>query len=154
MTQLTEYYRHRAAEYDAVYAKPERQDDLATLHRLLPPLVQGRRVLEIAAGTGYWTRTLSQSAAAITATDLNPETLDVARARDYGPAAVTFRPRGRLRAGRGAGPVRHRVHRVLLVPHPAGRRAPLPGRPARAPGPGRSGDRAGQPVRGPAAARR
>ena len=91
MTQLTEYYRHRAAEYDAVYAKPERQDDLATLHRMLPPLVQGRRVLEIAAGTGYWTRTLSQSAAAITATDLNPETLDVARARDYGPAAVTFR---------------------------------------------------------------
>lgn len=91
MTQLTQYYRDRAAEYDAIYAKPERQQDLATLHDLLPPLVRGRSVLEIAAGTGYWTRTLSGSAAAITATDINAETLDIARTRDYGPAPVTFR---------------------------------------------------------------
>ena len=91
MTELAEYYRERAAEYDAVYAKPERQQDLARLHELVPPLVAGRRVLEIAAGTGYWTRVLSGSAAAITATDLNAETLDLARAREYGGGAVTFR---------------------------------------------------------------
>jgi SAM-dependent methyltransferase len=91
VSELAEYYRERAAEYDAVYAKPERQQDLATLHGLLPPLVAGLRVLEIAAGTGYWTRVLSSSAAAITATDLNAETLDLARARDYGRADVTFR---------------------------------------------------------------
>jgi SAM-dependent methyltransferase len=91
VTDLAEYYRERAAEYDAVYAKPERQQDLATLHDLLPPLVAGLRVLEIAAGTGYWTRVLSGSAAAITATDLNAETLELARARDYGRAAVAFR---------------------------------------------------------------
>ncbi len=91
MSELGEYYRERAGEYDAVYAKPERQQDLATLHRLLPPLVAGLRVLEIAAGTGYWTRVLSGSAAAITATDLNDETLEVARAREYGPAALSFR---------------------------------------------------------------
>ena len=90
MTQLANYYRDRAAEYDAVYAKPERQDDLARLHDLLPRLVAGRRVLEIAAGTGYWTRTLSGSASAITATDINVATLDLARAREYGPAPVTF----------------------------------------------------------------
>jgi SAM-dependent methyltransferase len=91
VSELGEYYRERAGEYDAVYAKPERQDDLARLRGLLPPLVAGLRVLEIAAGTGYWTRVLSGSAAAITATDLNAETLEVARAREYGPAAVTFR---------------------------------------------------------------
>lgn len=91
MGELAEYYRERAAEYDAVYAKPERQQDLARLHRLLPPLVDRLRVLEIAAGTGYWTRVLSGSASAITATDLNAETLELARAREYGPAAVTFR---------------------------------------------------------------
>jgi SAM-dependent methyltransferase len=91
MGELAEYYRERAAEYDAVYAKPERQQDLARLHGLLPPLVAGRRVLEVAAGTGYWTRVLSGSAAAITATDLNAETLELARAREYGGAAVTFR---------------------------------------------------------------
>lgn len=90
MTQLAEYYRDRAAEYDAIYAKPERQADLASLRNLLPPLVAGSRVLEIAAGTGYWTRTLSASASAITATDLSTETLDVARTREYGPAGVAF----------------------------------------------------------------
>jgi protein-L-isoaspartate O-methyltransferase len=90
MTELGDYYRERAAEYDAVYAKPERRRDLARLHELLPGFVAGRRVLEIAAGTGYWTATLSTSAAAITATDLNSETLDMARARHFGPAGVTF----------------------------------------------------------------
>ena len=74
-----------------MYAKPERQQDLARLQGLLSPLVAGQRVLEIAAGTGYWTRVLSGSAAAITATDLNAETLELARAREYGGAAVTFR---------------------------------------------------------------
>ncbi len=91
MTQITEYYRRRAAEYDAIYAKPERQDDLARLRELLPRLVAGSSVLEIAAGTGYWTRVLSSSAAAIIATDINAETLDIARARDYGSARLTFR---------------------------------------------------------------
>jgi SAM-dependent methyltransferase len=91
VSELAEYYRERAGEYDAVYAKPERQEDLARLHGLLPPLVAGLRVLEIAAGTGYWTRVLSRSAAAITATDLSAETLELARAREYGGAAVTFR---------------------------------------------------------------
>jgi ubiquinone/menaquinone biosynthesis C-methylase UbiE len=91
MTHLTSYYRDRAASYDAVYAKPERQADLATLRDVLPPLVAGRRVLEVAAGTGYWTAPLSRSAAAITATDINDATLDVARSRSYGPSCqVTF----------------------------------------------------------------
>lgn len=84
---LAEYYQQRAAEYDEVYAKPERQDDLAELKRLLPPLVAGRHVLEVAAGTGYWTRVIAPAAASVTATDLNPETLEVARVRDYGNAA-------------------------------------------------------------------
>jgi SAM-dependent methyltransferase len=91
VTRLADYYRDRAAEYDDVYAKPERQDDLARLHEELRRLVAGGRVLEVAAGTGYWTQTMATSAAAVTATDLVPETLDVARGRRYGPAPVTFR---------------------------------------------------------------
>lgn len=90
MTQLSDYYRDRAAEYDAVYAKPERQEDLATVRQLLARAAGGH-VLEVAAGTGYWTQVLSASAAAVTATDINRETLDVARGRQYGPAPVTFR---------------------------------------------------------------
>ena len=84
---LAEYYQQRAAEYDEVYAKPERQDDLAELKRLLPQLVAGRNVLEIAAGTGYWSQVIAPAAASVTATDLNPETLEVAASRDYGGAA-------------------------------------------------------------------
>ena len=90
MTQLSDYYRDRAAEYDAVYAKPERQGDLAALRGLLARLAGGR-ILEIAAGTGYWTQVLSATAAAVTATDISPETLEVARGRQYGPAPITFR---------------------------------------------------------------
>ncbi len=90
LNDLTGYYRERATEYDAIYAKPERQEDLATLRATLPGLVAGRRVLEIAAGTGYWTAVLSASASAITATDINAQTLDVARGRDFGPADLTF----------------------------------------------------------------
>lgn len=90
MTQLAGYYRDRAAEYDAVYAKSERQQDLAALRDLVPALTRGS-VLEIAAGTGYWTQRLSAAASRVTATDINPEPLAVARTRSYGPAPVTFR---------------------------------------------------------------
>jgi ubiquinone/menaquinone biosynthesis C-methylase UbiE len=85
---LAEYYRQRAAEYDAVYAKPERQHDLARLRTLLPAMTAGQHVLEIAAGTGYWTQVIATSAVSVTATDLSRETLAVAAARDYGPAPV------------------------------------------------------------------
>jgi SAM-dependent methyltransferase len=88
---LGEYYAARAAEYDEVYRKPERQDDLARLKQLLPPLVAGKRVLEIAAGTGYWTQVLASTAAEIVATDLNAETIAIAAQRDYGPAPVALR---------------------------------------------------------------
>ncbi len=85
---LAEYYQQRASEYDAVYRKPERQQDLATLRRLLPPAMAGSHVLEIAAGTGYWTQVIAAAAASVTATDLNPQTLAIAATRDYGQAAV------------------------------------------------------------------
>jgi SAM-dependent methyltransferase len=88
---LGDYYADRAAEYDEVYRKPERQDDLARLKQLLPPRVAGKRVLEIAAGTGYWTQVLASTAAEILATDLNAETIAIAAQRDYGPASVALR---------------------------------------------------------------
>jgi SAM-dependent methyltransferase len=88
---LADYYADRAAEYDEVYRKPERQADLARLKQLLPPLVAGKRVLEVAAGTGYWTQVLAATAAAITATDVNAETIAIAAQREYGPAPVALR---------------------------------------------------------------
>lgn len=82
--ELARYYAERAGEYDEVYAKPERQDDLARLRRRLSELAAGRAIFELAAGTGYWTEVLSASALRILATDLNDETLALARRRAYG----------------------------------------------------------------------
>ncbi len=93
MTQpsdLVEYYRARANEYENVYAKPERQADLAELHALVPGWFGGRRVLEIACGTGYWTRRIATRAAAVTACDLAPEALEIARAHQPVEAPADF----------------------------------------------------------------
>ena len=83
------YYARRAAEYEGIYFKPERQRELRALEALLPTLFEGRRVLEIACGTGWWTPHGAQRAAAWLATDLNPETMAIARAKPL-PACVRF----------------------------------------------------------------
>jgi demethylmenaquinone methyltransferase/2-methoxy-6-polyprenyl-1,4-benzoquinol methylase len=78
---LVHYYGARAAEYEKVYATPERQDDLRVLHDLVAAFSRDRSVLELACGTGYWTRIMGPRAAALTAFDLSPEVLALARAR-------------------------------------------------------------------------
>ncbi len=85
------YYAARAAEYEAIYAKPERQADLARLRELVPAFFRGRRVLEIACGTGYWTALVARVAAAVLATDVAPAVLEVARAKPLPPGKVDFR---------------------------------------------------------------
>jgi ubiquinone/menaquinone biosynthesis C-methylase UbiE len=81
---LVQYYRRRAEEYDRVYEKPERQVDIAKLKASLPRLVASRRIIEVAAGTGFWTQVLSMTATSILASDINAEPLAVARGRKYG----------------------------------------------------------------------
>jgi demethylmenaquinone methyltransferase/2-methoxy-6-polyprenyl-1,4-benzoquinol methylase len=81
MDQLADYYARRAAEYERIYAKPERQPDLAALRARLGRLFAGRRVLELACGTGYWTDLIAGGAGAVTALDLNQEVLEIARAK-------------------------------------------------------------------------
>ena len=83
------YYAARAAEYDAVYGKPERQPDLREIEQWLPSAFHGRHILEIACGTGYWTRFLAPVAASIVAIDSAEETLRIARER-AAFANVTF----------------------------------------------------------------
>jgi ubiquinone/menaquinone biosynthesis C-methylase UbiE len=89
-TGTEEYYRARANEYDAVYDKPDRQSDLLELRTGLPELLTGRHVLEVAAGTGYWTDVYADAAASVIATDVNAATLDVARRRRHWPDTVRF----------------------------------------------------------------
>ena len=73
--QMLAYYGERAAVYDRVYAYPERQADLAELRTRVAAYFTSRNVLEVAAGTGYWTTCISQSADQVNATDMTPEAL-------------------------------------------------------------------------------
>jgi demethylmenaquinone methyltransferase/2-methoxy-6-polyprenyl-1,4-benzoquinol methylase len=93
MNDITEdmrrYYAQRASYYERVYFKPERQSDLRAMEAWLAPAFAGREVLEIACGTGWWTPHGAQRAASWLATDLNPETMAVARSKAL-PACVRF----------------------------------------------------------------
>lgn len=83
------YYKLRAAYYERVYHKPERQSDLRAMEAWLRRVFAGRRVLELACGTGWWTPHGAHDAESWLATDLNPETMDLARQKTL-PSAVTF----------------------------------------------------------------
>jgi demethylmenaquinone methyltransferase/2-methoxy-6-polyprenyl-1,4-benzoquinol methylase len=89
-SHLVEYYAQRAAEYERIYAKPERQADLATLRSHATHLLAGHDVLELACGTGYWTFLLASVVRSILATDVSQEALTVARAKTYPAGRVTF----------------------------------------------------------------
>ena len=88
--ELVEYYRRRAGEYEAIYAKPERQADLAVLRKEVPQRLAGRHILEIACGTGYWTTLVAPLAASIVATDMAEEPMTIAQGKAYPPQRVRF----------------------------------------------------------------
>ena len=84
------YYAQRAAEYERIYSKPERQADLARMRKDIPALFKGARVLEIACGTGYWTPLIAEQAESVTALDYNEETMEIARRKSYPKKNVSF----------------------------------------------------------------
>ena len=87
---MARYYAQRAAYYERVYFKPERQSDLRAMEAWLPGLFGGRHVLEIACGTGWWTPHGARDCASWLATDLNPETLALAKAKPLPAGKVAF----------------------------------------------------------------
>lgn len=88
--QLEVYYAKRAREYERIYDKAERQDELAWLRERLPKLFEGRRILEIACGTGYWTQYIAKAAAHVTACDINEPVLEIAREKRFPRNRVRF----------------------------------------------------------------
>jgi ubiquinone/menaquinone biosynthesis C-methylase UbiE len=86
---LRDYYARRAAEYEQVYAKPERQDDLRAMQAWIATLFAGHSVLEIACGTGWWTPHAAREAKQWLATDIAAETMAIAQTKPT-PPSVRF----------------------------------------------------------------
>ena len=74
---MLDYYNKRLEEYEAIYAKPERQTDLQKLVARLQADIKNCKVLELACGTGWWTHQLASHAASWIATDTDPAALEV-----------------------------------------------------------------------------
>ena len=88
---IKSYYGRRASEYDRIYLRPDRQPALRELESWVSGTLSGQRVLEVACGTGYWTRLLAAAACHVVAVDINPEMIRIARDRCQTCAGVEFR---------------------------------------------------------------
>ena len=82
-------HAQRAAGYERVCFKLERQTDLRRMEAELAAPFADRRLLEIACGTSWWTPHSARDAASWLATDLNLETMAIAQAKAL-PACVRF----------------------------------------------------------------
>ncbi len=89
-TGTEEYYQRWAPEYEEVYTRLERQSDLLVVRDRLTGWFASKHVLELAAGTGWWTSVLADTATSVTATDVNQATLEVAKMRRRWPPSVHF----------------------------------------------------------------
>lgn len=90
ITGMQTYYAQRAAYYERVYFKPERQQDLREMEGWLSDQFQGRDVLEVACGTGWWTPYGARDCRSWLASDLNPETMTIARTKPLPAGKVRF----------------------------------------------------------------
>jgi len=82
---MIEYYRLRAPEFEEIYHNEDeiRRDERIGIIKTLKQAFKALIVLEIACGTGYWTRILSSVAKKIVAIDMAPEMLEIARNKKY-----------------------------------------------------------------------
>ncbi len=83
--QTLEYYQRRAPEYDKIYFRdnPDRQAELAAMYAASRTALDGRRVLDLACGTGFWTKVVSERAKAMIGLDINPGTLAQAKRKHF-----------------------------------------------------------------------
>lgn len=82
-----EYYRARAEEYDRSISGAVAVFEPAIT--LLTQLGKFKQVLELACGTGFWTKTLLQIGEHVTAADAAPEMLQIAR-EHVGDERITY----------------------------------------------------------------
>jgi len=94
------YYRSRAQEYNQWWYREGRYDrgeehnrrwfeEVERLRTVLNRLPQQKRILELAAGTGIWTRELVKIGQHVTAVDASPEMLAINRA-ELNNSSITY----------------------------------------------------------------
>jgi SAM-dependent methyltransferase len=92
LDQQMAYYRARAEEYDQWFLREKRYDrgpehrrqwfrEVEEIGSVLQATVQGGEVLELACGTGLWTRPLAENNRRIVAVDASPEVIAINRER-------------------------------------------------------------------------
>lgn len=81
LKEMSRYYNERASEYEQIYFRDDdaRRKEIDDEVARVRDLAKGKRILEIACGTGYWTQYLSQTAAHITAIDIAPLMIEEAK---------------------------------------------------------------------------
>jgi ubiquinone/menaquinone biosynthesis C-methylase UbiE len=81
--EMVAYFSRRATEYESIYFRPDPQRlfEQEEIARFIRAGVAGRRVLEVAAGTGFWTVHAAATAELVTATDASADTLQIASAK-------------------------------------------------------------------------
>jgi len=86
LDQTLEYYQKRAPEYDQmVYFRddPDRKAELAAMYATSQNAMSGRRVLDVACGTGFFTRIVAEKAASILGIDINAGTIAEAGRKQF-----------------------------------------------------------------------
>jgi len=92
LQEQVDYYRARAGEYDEWFFRQGRYDrgpahrdawlaEVAIVEAALTRSLTGGDVLELACGTGLWTRRLVEKHQRVVAVDVSPETIAINRAR-------------------------------------------------------------------------
>ncbi len=82
---ITDYYSQRAPEYEQIYFReiPDRRKEIDNEAGRVRELTAGKTILELACGTGYWTRVASENAKSILASDISPEMIAEAKRKTY-----------------------------------------------------------------------
>jgi ubiquinone/menaquinone biosynthesis C-methylase UbiE len=90
---LRRYYDDQSSVYDDMYLRsdPVWRRELEAVANAMTKALSGRKVLEVACGTGFWTQIVAKFALHVVAVDVSQKMLQVARQRKPSSANVEFR---------------------------------------------------------------
>ena len=82
---IVDYYRARAPEYEQIYYRdvPERRKEINDQCENVRVIAKDKTVLDLACGTGYWSKVASATAKEVVASDIAPEMISQAKTKKY-----------------------------------------------------------------------